>query len=465
MRGNDMNTSIKEVTLRVQEAKKRDVGRNIARIDQDVMKKLDIKTGDVIVLAGQKESAAIAWPHYPKDIGLGIIRIDSRLKKNTDTKLDDIIKIRKAEPQIAKNIVLAPISVKIKSNPRFETFIKRKLQNYPVSCDDFLFISIGISRDLAFKVIKLEPSEICIIKPETVLHISEDPAEDGEKEDYYITYENIGGLNKEIKEIREVTELAFRHPSLFRKVGVNPQKGILISGPPGCGKTLLTKAIANESESFIITLFGPEIIPKYKSETEQKLRKIFLDAEEKSPSIIIIDEIDSIAPKKEFVLGKWEHRLVSLLLTLMDGLHTRGRVIVIGLTSKLEHLEPALLSPGRFDRIIELNLPDEKSRTEIFEIHTRKMPLENTVSISELANRTQNFSGADISSVCKEASHFALRRYLPQIDLEAEFIDPELLEQIKITPKDFKLALEKVSKNVKIRQKLMENKKTKDNNN
>jgi len=464
MKDQDKYTNNKGIVLRVQEAKKRDIDRNIARIDQETMEKLNIKTGDVIALVGKKESAGIAFPCYPQDNGLGIIRIASRLIANTGTNIDDNIQIRKVIIHPAQTIVLAPISVKIKSNPRFETFVKRKLNNYPVTIDDFVHISIGISRDITFKVIKLRPSGVCTIKPETTLRISEYITEDEEQGSELVLYEAIGGLQKEIEEIREITELPLRHPSLFNKLGVKPQRGILLCGPPGCGKTLLTKALCNESEAYTILINGPEIIGKYYSETEKKLRDIFIAAKDNAPSIIVIDEIDSIAPRKELGIDKMSHRTISQLLSLMDGFNNRGRVIVIGITNKLELLEPALLSPGRFDRIIEINLPNEKSREEIFGIHTRKLPLEKSVSLQELAKSTQNFSGADISAVCKEAAMFALRRYLPQIDLESEIIDPELLEQIEITPNDFDQGLKKVSRNVKIREKLIENNKTKDNN-
>ncbi|GAH33731.1 unnamed protein product, partial [marine sediment metagenome] len=243
------DTISKDIALRVQEAKKRDIGRNIARIDQETMEKLNIKTGDVISLVGKKESAGIAWPSYPQDNGLGIIRIDSRLKKNTGTSIDDTIQIRKVTVQSAQSIVLAPISVKIKSNPRFETFVKRKLNNYPVTIDDFIYISIGISREITFKVINLRPNGVCTIKPETTLHISENITEDEEKGADYVTYEDVGGLDREIQRVREMVELPLRHPSLFKRLGIDPPKGVLLRGPPGCGKTLLAKAVANESEA------------------------------------------------------------------------------------------------------------------------------------------------------------------------------------------------------------------------
>jgi len=310
-----------KVSLRVQEAKKRDIGRNIARIDQETMEKLDIKTGDVIALVGKKESAGIAWPSYPQDSGLGIIRIDSRLKKNIGTSIDETIQIRKVKTHSAQNIVLVPIIPKTlgKSNPRFETFVKRKLNNYPVAIDDFIFISIGISREITFKVISMRPSGICTIKPETVFHISENITDDEERGADYVTYEDVGGLDREIQRVREMVELPLRHPSLFKHLGIDPPKGVLLRGPPGCGKTLLAKAVANESEAYFISINGPEIMSKFYGESEKKLRKIFIEAEEKSPSIIFIDEIDAIAPKRETVTGEVERRVVAQLLALMDG--------------------------------------------------------------------------------------------------------------------------------------------------
>jgi len=431
------------VALRVQEAKKRDIGRNIARIDQETMEKLNIQTGDVIALSGKKESAGIAWPSYPQDSGLGIIRIDSRLKKNTGASIDETIQIRKVNAHPAQSIVLAPISVKIKPIPRFETFVKRKLNNYPVTIDDFIFISIGISREITFKVISIRPGGVCMIKPETALHISEHITEDEERGADYVTYEDVGGLDREIQRVREMVELPLRHPSLFKRLGIDPPKGILLRGPPGCGKTLLARAVANESEAYFISINGPEIMSKFYGESEKKLRKIFIDAEEKSPSIIFIDEIDAIAPKRETVTGEVERRVVAQLLALMDGLHSRGKVIVIGATNRPNSLDPALRRPGRFDREIEIKVPNEKGRKEVFQIHTRNMPLEK-ISLEDYAKITHGFVGADIMAVCREAAMAALRRYLPKIDLDSEMIDPELLEQIKVTKADFEEALKEV---------------------
>ena len=432
------------VVLRVQKAKKRDIGRNIIRIDQKTMEKLNIQTGDVIEVVGKKQSAGIAWPSYPQDNGLGIVRVDSRLQKNTGTRIDDTLEIRKVKAEPAQNIVLAPSSVKIRNNPRFESFVKRKLNNYPATVDDFINISIGISREITFKVISMRPNEVCIIKQDTILNISEKITEDVEAGVGYITYEDVGGLDREIQRVREMVELPLRHPSLFKRLGIDPPKGVLLRGPPGCGKTLLAKAVANESEAHFISINGPEIMSKFYGESEKKLRKLFIEAEEKSPSIIFIDEIDAIAPKRETVTGEVERRVVAQLLAVMDGLHGRGKVIVIGATNRPNSLDPALRRPGRFDREIEIKVPNEKERLEIFQIHTRNMPLDKKISLKEFAQITHGFVGADISAVAREAAMSALRRYLPKIDLESEIIDPELLEQIEVTKNDFEEALKEV---------------------
>ncbi|TFG01108.1 MAG: AAA family ATPase [Promethearchaeota archaeon] len=443
-KADDTDVSHPKFTLRVQKAKKRDIGRNIIRIDPETMEKLEIQTGDVIALNGKKESAGIAWPSYPQDNGLGIVRIDSRLRKNTGTSIDDSIEIRKVDAKVAQNIVIAPASVKIRTNPRFESFVKRKLNNYPVTIDDIILISIGISREITFKVISLRPKGICVIKPESSLHISEHVTEDEERGTNYITYEDVGGLDREIQRVREMVELPLRHPSLFKRLGIDPPKGVLLRGPPGCGKTLLARAVANESEAHFISINGPEIMSKFYGESEKKLRKLFIEAEEKSPSIIFIDEIDAIAPKRETVTGEVERRVVAQLLALMDGLHSRGKTIVIGATNRPNSLDEALRRPGRFDREIEIKVPNEKGRREIFQIHTRNMPLDKRFSIKDYSQITHGFVGADISAVCREAAMSALRRYLPKIDLESEYIDPELLEQIQVTKNDFNQALKEV---------------------
>ncbi|MFX1468018.1 MAG: CDC48 family AAA ATPase, partial [Promethearchaeota archaeon] len=432
------------ITLRVQKAKKRDIGRNIVRIDPKTMEKLKIQTGDVIAVKGKKQSAGIAWPSYPQDNGLGIVRVDSRLQKNTGTRIDDTIEIQKVKTDVAQHVVLAPSNFPIKNNPRFESFVKRKLNNYPITLDDFIFISIGISREITFKVISMRPNGVCIIKQDTMLNISDRITEEAETGANYLTYEDVGGLDKEIQRVREMVELPLRHPSLFKRLGIDPPKGVLLRGPPGCGKTLLARAVANESEAHFISINGPEIMSKFYGESEKKLRKLFIEAEEKAPSIIFIDEIDAIAPKRETVTGEVERRVVAQLLALMDGLHGRGKVIVIGATNRPNSLDSALRRPGRFDREIEIKVPNEKGRREIFQIHTRNMPLDKKISLKEFSQITHGFVGADISAVCREAAMSALRRYLPKIDLESEMIDPELLEQIEVTKTDFEEALKEV---------------------
>ena len=432
------------ISLRVQKAKERDIGKNIIRIDPKTMEELGIQTGDVIAIKGKKESAGIAWPSYPQDHGLGIVRFDSRLRKNTGTSIDDTIEIKKISTMVAQNVVLAPASVKIKSNPRFETFVRRKLINYPVTLDDIIHISIGISREISFVVKSLRPNGICVIKQDTVIKISETVTPEEETRSEYVTYEDVGGLDREIQRVREMVELPLRHPSLFKRLGIDPPKGVLLRGPPGCGKTLLARAVANESEAHFISINGPEIMSKFYGESEKKLRKLFVEAEEKSPSIIFIDEIDAIAPKRETVTGEVERRVVAQLLALMDGLHSRGRVIVIGATNRPNSLDPALRRPGRFDREIEIKVPNEKGRREVFQIHTRNMPLDKSISLEEFAQITHGFVGADISAVCREAAMSALRRYLPKIDLESEIIDEELLEQMEVLKSDFEEALKEV---------------------
>jgi transitional endoplasmic reticulum ATPase len=433
-----------KITLRVQKAKKRDIGKNIIRIDPPTMEKLNIQTGDVIAVKGKTESAGIAWPSYPQDNGLGVVRFDSRLRKNTGVSIDDNVEIRKINAVPAQNVVLAPSSVKIRTNPRFESFVKRKLNNYPITMDDMIYIAIGISREISFKVTSLRPKGVCVIKQETTLKISERLTDIDEVGANYVTYEDIGGLDKEIQRVREMVELPLRHPSLFKRLGIDPPKGVLLRGPPGCGKTLLARAVANESDAHFISINGPEIMSKFYGESEKKLRKLFDEAEEKSPSIIFIDEIDAIAPKRETVTGEVERRVVAQLLALMDGLHGRGRVIVIGATNRPNSLDPALRRPGRFDREVEIKVPNEKGRREVFLIHARNMPLDKKVSLKEYSKITHGFVGADIEAVCREAAMSALRRYLPKIDLESEIIDPELLEQIEVNKNDFDQALKEV---------------------
>ncbi len=437
------------VVLDVKNAKKRDIGRNIIRIDQKIMEKLNIQTGDVIELIGKKNSAGIAWPSFPQDNGRGIVRIDSRLQKNTGTNVNDKIEIRKIRAVPAQKIVLAPCSVKISNNPRFESFVKRKLNNYPITVDDYIFTSIGIKRELTFKVIKLEPNRVCIIKQETKLKIDENLVEDYGIGKILITFDDIGGLEREINEVRKIIEL-----SLIKKLNIEMPKGILFVGPPGVGKTLLAKAIANNFEYIFISIVASDIIEKYRGESEKKLRRLFQEAQDKAPSIIFIDHIDSIAIKLQKQVTEdynYEaHRIVTQLMGLMDGLHPSKGVLVLGATHRLDLIEPALLRPGRFDKIIHFSLPDFEGRAKIYEIHTRNLKLENEVSLKELAERSNNFTGADIKGVCQLATINSAKRNIPDLGSEIEQISDEEIQKIKINKQDFFIAIKEITERLDI---------------
>ncbi len=434
-----------ELKLKVQEARKRDVGRSIIRLDSGIMKELNVNTGDIIQIRGQEMStAAIAWPAYPQDEDLGIIRIDSRVRKNAEVTLDDFVWISKVKEKVAKSVILAPTSLKIKPNARFESFVKRKLLNFPITKDDLIYINIGMTKEIIFRVVNIKPAEICLVKQSTNLSINESRIDEVASGIAYITYEDIGGLDKEIQQVREMVELPLKHPEIFERLGIDPPKGVLLRGPPGCGKTLLAKAVANESQAHFISINGPEIMSKFYGESEKKLRGLFKEAMEKNPSIIFIDEIDAIAPKRESVTGEVERRVVAQLLALMDGLESRGRAIIIGATNRPNAVDPALRRPGRFDRELEIKVPDEQGRLEILQIHTRKMPLGKKVTLHQVASKTHGYVGADIASLVRETGMSALRRYLPEINVDVEEIDPEILEKMFVEKNDFDNAFKEV---------------------
>lgn len=441
--------------LRVAEAKQRDVGRSIVRIDGDTMKQLNIRTGDIVAITGKRTTAAISWPAYPEDQGRGIIRMDGRLRKNTGVSLGEKITIEKANEKTARSVILAPTSVRIRADPYVESFVKRKLLNYPLTKGDTILISIGISREVPFQIVSTRPRGIVVVKNTTILHVSERPMDEMTSGIPIITYEDIGGLDDKIQRIREMVELPLKHPELFKRLGIDPPKGVLLRGPPGCGKTLLVRAVANESEAHFIPINGPEIMSKFYGESEKRLRGIFDEAEKNAPSIIFVDELDAIAPKREEVTGEVERRVVAQLLALMDGLKARGKVVVIGATNRPNALDPALRRPGRFDREIEIGVPDRNGRREILQIHTRGMPLTNDVNLNELSDLTHGFVGADLMSLCREAAMKSLRRYLPEIDLDEEEIPPEVLEKINVNMNDFSDALREIAPSA-IREVLIE---------
>ena len=442
-----------ELQLRVAEARQEDVNRFIVRLSSEAMEKLGVKTGDVIEIKGRKITAAIVWPAYDEDRDQEIIRMDGTIRHNAGVSLGEKVTVRKANEKEAKTVVLSPISTSIhKMDKSFVTFVKRRLLNCPLTRGDVINIPL-LKRALSFRIISTKPVGVIIVTDRTNLIVRESAEEAGAIP--YVTYEDIGGLHEAIQRIREMVELPLKHPELFKRLGIDPPKGVLLHGPPGCGKTLVARAVANESDAYFIAINGPEIMGKFYGESEHRLRQVFDDAEKNAPSIIFIDEIDAIAPKREEVTGEVERRVVAQLLALMDGLESRGQVIVIGATNRPNALDPALRRPGRFDREIEIGVPDRDGRREILQIHTRGMPLAEDVNLDRLADMTHGFVGADLAALCREAAMKALRRYLPEIDLDEEVIPPHVLEKIKITMKDFLDALKEIQPSA-IREVLVE---------
>ncbi len=429
------------IELKVAEALQNDVGRGLVRIDSRARKELDVTTGDIIELKGKRVTAAIVWQAHPQDEGLNVIRMDGYLRQNAGVALGDKIFIKKAELKEAKKVVLAP-SQPMKYSPGFDQFVKKRLVGRALTRGDTIFVGVfGTSFPLTAAVV--QPQGIVIVNEGTEVVLKTEPMKEAGRLPS-ISYEDIGGLKEEIRKIREMVELPMRHPELFERLGIEPPKGVLIHGAPGCGKTLLAKAVASESEANFISIGGPELVSKFVGESEERLRQLFKDAEENAPTIIFMDEIDAIAPKREEVTGEVERRMVSQLLSLMDGLKARGNVIVIGATNRPNSIDPALRRPGRFDREIEIGVPDRNARKEVLQIHTRSMPIAEDVNLDELANISHGYTGADISSLCKESAMRSLRRILPKIDLEQEFIPPKILEELRVTRSDFFEAMKEI---------------------
>ena len=441
--------SQQQVQLKVLEAYTRDVGRGVARIDYDAMDALDASTGDVIEIKGKRRTVAKCLPLYPSDEGRGIVRIDGLIRNNAGVAIGDVVVVKKVKAPPAEKVVVAPLEA---VPPIDERYLADALESVPVTKGDNIMIPYFGGR-LTFQVVGVSPvADAALITQRTVFVISEKgEALRGVPQ---VTYEDIGGLKDEIQKVREMIELPLRHPEIFEKLGVEAPKGILLYGPPGTGKTLLAKAVATESNAHFIPISGPEIMSKFYGESEARLREIFKEAKEKAPTIIFIDEIDSIAPKREEVTGEVERRVVSQLLSLMDGLEARGKVIVIAATNRPNAIDPALRRPGRFDREIEIKVPDKKGRLEILQIHTRHMPLEQNddkhgaaekiVDLEKLAAVTHGFVGADLEYLCKEAAMKTLRRNLPDIKLEEDRLSPETLDKLIVTMEDFEGALKDV---------------------
>jgi transitional endoplasmic reticulum ATPase len=442
-----------EVQLEVAKAYPNDSGRGIARLDPDTLLHLKLSPGDIIEIEGAETTAAKVWRADRQDWNTDTVRVDGFTRQNADVGIGERVTIRKAEAEKAEKLVLAPpeeASVQFGSDAA--GMVKRQILKRPVVERDIVPVMSSTNHPfmrspgqaIPLIAVDTEPDGVCLITEDTEVELREEPISGFEKTGSGITYEDIGGLQSEIQRVREMVELPMKHPQIFSKLGIEPPQGVLLHGPPGTGKTLLAKAVANETSASFFSIAGPEIISKYYGESEQQLREIFEDAKEESPSIIFIDELDSIAPKREDVTGEVERRVVAQLLTMMDGLETRGQVVVIGATNRVDSVDPALRRPGRFDREIEIGVPDEVGRKEILQIHTRGMPLSDDVSLDHLADETHGFVGADIESLTKEAAMKALRRYLPEIDLDDEEVPPSLIDRMIVKRDDFGAALNEV---------------------
>jgi transitional endoplasmic reticulum ATPase len=437
---NNVNSTKKEtLSLKVAEAEQRDVGRKIARIDPKVAERLNITSGDALEISSLgKKTTVLNWPARESDRGKGLIRIDGYIRNKLDVGINDQVEVKKVTSKDAKSITLAPTEpLRIVGA---EEYLTEYLNGQLMTKGDTIPLNV-MGQRIDLVVISTNPSGPVIINDSTKVTVSEESAKAGqvlrEGEAPSITYEDIGGLGNAVDRVREMIELPLRHPELFKRLGVEAPKGVLLHGPPGTGKTLLAKAVANETNANFYTIGGPEIMSKYYGESEERLRNVFQQAEKNAPSIIFIDEIDSIAPKREEVSGETERRIVAQLLSLMDGMSTRGKVVVIGATNRVNAIDPALRRPGRFDREIEIGVPDRNGRLEVLQIHTRGMPIAKDVNLEKLADISHGFVGADLQALAKEAAMRALRRVLPEVDLSTESIPAETLRKIIVTMQDF----------------------------
>jgi transitional endoplasmic reticulum ATPase len=405
------------------------------------MSSLGIQAGEVIELVGKRSTAVTAWPADEEEKENDIVRIDGQTRKNAGVGLNDLLNLRKIDCKQAKSVTLMPLGeTSITVDKEFCDFVKNRLRGFPVNEGDEISVVI-LGNQMDFKIEKVAPKSIAKIERSTRMSIMAETTTDRKPR---VTYEEIGGMKEQIKRLREIVELPMRHPEVFARLGIEPHSGILMYGSPGCGKTLIAKALASESEANFFIINGPEIMNKYYGETEARLRDIFKEARDSAPSIIFIDEIDAIAPKREEAFGDVEKRVVAQLLALMDGMSERGQVIVLGATNRPESLDPALRRPGRFDREIEIGVPNGEGRLEILQIHTRGMPLSDDINLQELASELHGYTGADIKALCREAAMKALRRYLPEIDLEGEKISAEMLEAMVITTRDFREGMKEI---------------------
>ena len=431
-----------EIILKIEESPQQHVGRGRAIVDPKIIEDQKWNTGQILELTHNKKTHVKLWPGSPEEYGSGIIKIDGMTRQNIGAGIGDKISLRTVEAVNAEQIILSPTE-KIAAEGLQEYMIYNYL-NHVFTTGDSVSLNTQMGGRVQFIVTSTKPSKPVLVTENTVFKVGAmTKAVDSSVP--RITYDELGGLKKEVQKIREMVELPMRHPELFEKIGVEAPKGVLLYGPPGTGKTLLAKAVAGETNAHFISLSGPEIMGKHYGESEERIREIFTQAEENAPSIIFIDEIDSIAPKRDEVSGELEKRIVSQLLTLMDGMKSRGKVVVIAATNRPDSIDPALRRPGRFDREIEIGIPDDEGRFDILSIHTRGMPIDKKVDLKQISKTTHGFVGADLEVLSKEAAMKALRRILPEIDYDEEKISSEILEKIQITSDDFRDALKEVS--------------------
>ena len=438
-----MVKKMSEIQLKIEEIPQQHVGKGRAIIDPKIIEDINWNTGQILELTYNKKTHVKLWPGSTEDYGSGIIKIDGITRHNIGGGIGDKVTVKSVEVGDAQKIVLSPTEKLPIDEAQLHQVMINTYQNHVFSIHDSIILSTQMGGKIQFIVTSTKPAKPVIVTENTIFKLgSMTKAVDSSIP--RITYDELGGLKNEVQKIREMVELPMRHPELFEKIGVEAPKGVLLYGPPGTGKTLLAKAVAGETNANFTYLSGPEIIGKYYGESEERLREFFKQAEENTPSIIFIDEIDSIAPKREEVSGDVEKRIVSQLLTLMDGMKSRGKVVVIAATNRPDSLDPALRRPGRFDREIEIGIPDEEGRHAILNIHTRGMPIDEKVDLEAISKITHGFVGADLEVLAKEAAMRSLRRIMPEIDLDQEKISQEILQKIQITNEDFRDALKEV---------------------
>ena len=433
------------VELKVSEAPSEDVGRGIVRLDPDVMQALRLDAGDVVQIVGRETAVAKALPTRPKDRGQGLVQMDGVLRANAKVKLDTTVSVAMIGVRAALSVSMVPLTISSKTQHPNTPYLKKALLNVPLKRGDQVRVNLFGAGFQNFEITRTKPEGAVLIDPATELSVEHvEKNQDEAAPQRAISYEDIGGLRQQLDRIREMIELPLKYPQLFDQLGIDPPKGVLLYGPPGTGKTLIARALAAETDAHFISIAGPEVLSMFYGQSEANLRKVFTEASRNQPAILFIDEIDALTPKRSEVSGEVEKRVVSQLLALMDGLEQRQQVVVIGATNIPDAIDPALRRPGRFDRELVVPIPDVQGREEVLKIHTRGMPLDDDVELGRLAQTTHGFVGADLESLCREAAMKALRRLLPNLDLEAEELSYESLFNLRVGWRDFELALTEI---------------------